>query len=128
MTGTKRRQERERGVKVNPESYTVEGADDCARVRRQYSVQKMPKHRSLPGAKVHIETLRRLTEQERPTVNRRKVTAGVGKQGKTGANQCQGAVGVGLSHSSDEVGEGGAESRVGGAKGRAVQGTRRSER
>jgi hypothetical protein len=128
MAGAKRRQGRARGVRVNPESYIVEGADGFIRVRRQHPVQKTPMHGSLPGARARIETLRILTEQERPIVNRRMVTAGAGMQGKTGAYRCKRAVGVGLSHSSEETGEGGVASRTGGAKGRAVQGTRRRER
>ena len=84
MAGAKRRQERERGVRVNPEINIVEDANDFARVRRQHPVQKMPMNRSLPGSKAHIETLRKLMEQERPTGNRCKVTAGVGMRGKDG--------------------------------------------
>ena len=84
MAGAKRRQEGARGVRVNPEIYIVEGADDFIRVRRQHPMQKMPMQRSLPGAMAHIETLRKLTEQERPTGNRSKSSAGVGIQGKTG--------------------------------------------
>ena len=57
-------------MRVNPEIYIVEGADDFIRVRRQHPVQKMPMHRSLPGAKAHIEYPWKLTEQERPTGNR----------------------------------------------------------
>jgi len=88
MAGAKRRQERERGVRVNPEIYIVEGADDFTRISRQHPVQKMPMHRSLPGSKAHIETLGKLTEQERPTGNRCKVAAGVGVRGKTGVIRC----------------------------------------
>jgi len=50
MAGAKRRQEEERGVRVNPEIYNVEGADDFIRVRRQHPVQKMPMHWNLPGS------------------------------------------------------------------------------
>jgi hypothetical protein len=64
-------------VRENPEIYIVEGADDFLRVRRQDPVQKMPMHWNLPGAQAHIETLRRLTEQERPISNRYMVTVGV---------------------------------------------------
>jgi len=88
MSGAKRRQEGARGVRVNPEIYIVEGADDFIRVRRQHPVQKMPMHRSLPGSKAYIETLRKLTEQERPAGNRCKDTAGVGVRGKTGVIRC----------------------------------------
>ena len=77
MSGAKRRQGRERGVRVNPEINITEGADGFVRVRRQHPVQKMPKHGNLPGSKAHIETLRRLTEQERPISNRSMVKAGV---------------------------------------------------
>ena len=77
MAGAKRRQEEERGVRVNPEIYNVEDADVFTRVSRQYPMQKMPKHRNLPGSQAHIETSGKLTEQERPTVNRCMVTAGV---------------------------------------------------
>ena len=77
MAGAKRRQEEERGVRLNPEINNVEGADGFIRVRRRYPVQKMPKHGNLPGAWAHIETSGKLTEQERPTGNRCMVTAGV---------------------------------------------------
>ena len=70
MAGAKRRQGRARGVRVIHEINNVEGADGCTRVRRQHPVEKIPEHRSLPGAKAHIETLRKLMEQERPTGNR----------------------------------------------------------
>jgi len=77
MSGVKRRQEEERGVRVNPEIYNAEGADGFIRVRRQYPVQEMPKHGDLPGAMAHLETSGRLTEQERPISNHCMVTAGV---------------------------------------------------
>ena len=77
MSGAKRRQEEERGVRVNPEINITEGAEGFIRVRRQYPVQKIPKQGSLPGAQAHIETSGRLTEQERPISNRYMVTAGV---------------------------------------------------
>ena len=84
MAGAKRRQEEERGVRLNPEIYIVEGADGFARVRRQHPLQKMPMHRSLPGSQAHVESSGKLMEQERPTGNRCEVTAGFGRQGKTG--------------------------------------------
>ena len=77
MAGAKRKQEEERGVRVNPEIYTVEGADVFTRDSRQYPVQKMPTHENLPGSWAHIETSRKLTEQERPNGNRSMVKAGV---------------------------------------------------
>jgi hypothetical protein len=114
-------------VRVIPETYFVEGADTCAYSRRQHWLQKEPMQTGLPGTFAHIESSGTATEQERPRVNRRMVTAGVARRGRTGAMLCQGALGVGLSHSSGEACEG-VLRRVGGAKGRAEQGTRRRER
>ena len=128
MSGTKRKQEGVRGVRVNPEIYIVEDADGFSWASMQHSVQKMPMYRNLPGSLAHIETSGKLMEQERPIGNRLTVKADVGKQGKTGANRCQRPVGVGLSHSSEEACEGARSGRASGAKGRAEQGTRRSER
>jgi hypothetical protein len=106
MVGAKRRQEGKRGVRVNPETYEFEGADGYTRVRRQHLSSKMPKRQDLPGARAHIEIPGEHTEQERPTGNRDVVVTGAEAQGRTGALWCQGPVGVGLSHSSEEACEG----------------------
>ena len=127
MIGSKRRQEGVRGVRVIPETYSNEGADTNAWSRRQHRLQKMPMRSGLPGTFAHVEALGTAMEQERPRDNRRMVTAGAAKRGGTEAMLCQWLLGVGLSHSSIEACEGGSR-RVGGAKGRAEQGTRRRER
>jgi len=62
----KRREEGERGVRVNPENYIVEDVEGYAWTRRQHLTMKMPNRESLPGAWAHIETPRERTEQERP--------------------------------------------------------------
>ena len=126
MAGAKRRQEEERGVRLNPEINNVEGADGFIRVRRRYPVQKMPKHGNLPGAWAHIETPGEQTEQERPIGNRKKVEVGAGDEGKLESTGVKGR------WESDPLivvmkpvkGI----TRTGGAKGRAEQGTRWRER
>jgi len=95
-------------MRVNPEIIIVEGADSFALTGRQHRSHICLVRMGLPGAKAHIEYLRRTTEQERPMNNRAMVSTDVGKQGKTGVNRCQRFVGVGLSHSSVEDREGGA--------------------
>ena len=115
------------GERLIPETYIVEGADVQVCDRRQHRLSKMPRQLGLPGTLAHIESPGTTTEQERPRSNRRLVAAGAAMQGKTEALQCQWFLGVGLSHSSDEAREG-VLGRVGGAKGKAEQGTRRRER
>jgi len=66
----KRREEGERGVRVNPENYIVEDVEGYAWTRRQYLTMKMPNRESLPGPWAHIETPGERTEQERPIGNR----------------------------------------------------------
>lgn len=110
---------------VNPEIYTIEGAEDHAWVRRQHRAVTSLSRANLPGAMAHIETPRLGTEQERPGWNPRKRGGRV--QGKTGALGGQGRSGVGPVHSSDEVGEV-PLARADGAKGRVEQGSRRRER
>lgn len=117
----KRRQEEERGMRVNPEMICVEGAEDFTQVCRQYPTLLEPRRGSLPGAWAHIETSRRVTEQERPNCNRRECYPGTETQGKTEASRCERQLGVGFSHSSEE--EAKAKSRAVGAKGRTEQGT-----
>ena len=112
-------------MRVIPETYTKEGADTHAWSRRRHRLQPMPMQLGLPGTSAHIESPGRTMEQERPRVNHRMVTVGVVRRGRTEASPCEWSLGVGLSHSSEEASEGG--SRVGGAKGRAGQGTRRRE-
>lgn len=94
-------------MRLNPENIIVEGADSCARTRRQYRSHLRPVREDLPGAWAHVEYPGKPTEQERPTDNPAMVGRGVAKQGTTGANQCKRSVGVGLFHSSEEAREGG---------------------
>jgi len=91
-------------VRVNPEIYTVEGAEGLAWTRRQDRPSEPPSRPDLPGAWAHIETPRERTEQEKPIGNR--TDAGAGTRGKTGASGCQRPVGFGLFHSSEEAREG----------------------
>ena len=114
-------------MRVIPETYFFEGADVQTYERRQYRLPKVPMQSGLPGTLAHIESPGTTTEQERPRSNRRLVAAGAAMQGTTEAVPCQWLLGVGLSHSSDEAGEG-VSRRVGGAKGKAEQGTRWRER
>ena len=113
-------------MRVNPENYIVGDVEGCAWTRRQHSSLKVPKWGSLPGAWAHIETPRERTEQERPIGNRRKVEAGAGDKGKLESTGVKGR------WESDPLivvrkpvkGK----TRMGGAKGRAEQGTRWRER
>jgi len=114
-------------VRVIPETTDIEGADVQSRNRRPHRLSKMPRQSGLPGPFAHIEFAGTTTEQERPRGNRRLVPADAAMQGITGAVLCQWFLGVGLSRSSDEAREG-VSRRVGGAKGKAEQGTRRRER
>lgn len=125
--GAKRREEGERGVRVNPENYIVEDVEGHTWTRRQHSSLKVPKWGSFPGARAHIETPRERTEQERPIGNRKKVEAGAGDKGKLKSTsvKCQ--------WESDPLivvrkPVKGTTTRMGGAKGRAEQGTRWGER
>jgi hypothetical protein len=121
----KRRQGGGRGVRENPESYIVGGADTVAHGRRQ----------NLPLSCLCGRTFReqRLTSRlQGEPWNRRDpastATGAVRLQGKTGAALWERALGVGLSHSSKETCKGTVKVRAGGAKGRAEQGTFRRER
>ena len=113
-------------MRINPEISGTEGAEDFTLVRRQHPSLREPRRWSLPGAKAHIETSRKVTEQERSNGNRSHVAPGIERQGTTEASRCQGPLEVGFSHSSDEGAK--ANSRAGGAKGRTGQGTRGRER
>lgn len=102
-------------MRVNPETYIVEGAEGNALTRRPHLPSEPPNRQGLPGARAHIETPRERTEQERPIGNRGK--AGAGGRGETGAPWGERPVGVGLSHSSEEPGEGGCKPTSGGSEG-----------
>jgi hypothetical protein len=128
MACMKRRQEGERGVRVSPESYIVEGADIVAHNRRQHLPQKCLRGRTFREQGLTSSLRGKAMEQERPNGNHKALTVGVGPRGKTGAVSCKRPLGVGLSHNSDEPYEGDKWSRVRGAKGRAEQGTLRGER
>ena len=114
-------------MRLIPETTDIEGADVQSRNRRQHRLSKMPRQLGLPGPFAHIEFPGTTTEQERPRGNRHLVPADAAMQGITGAVLWQWFLGVGLSRSSDEAREG-VSRRVGGAKGKAEQGTRRRER
>lgn len=94
-------------MRVNPENFIVEGADSCARARRQDQLHLRPVQEDLPGALAHVEYPGKTTEQERPMGNHAMVGMDVGEQGKTGAYRCKRPVGVGLFHSSVDPREGG---------------------
>lgn len=113
-------------MRINPEISGNEGAEDFTLVCRQHSTSREPRRGSLPGARAHIETSRRVTEQERPKSNRRKAGPGDETQGETEASRCERLLGVGFSHSSEEAVK--TSGRAVGAKGRTEQGTRRGER
>lgn len=113
-------------MRINPEISRIEGAEDSPRVCKQNPTSREPRRGSLPGAWAHIETSRRVREQERPKSNRWKTEPGDETQGETEASRCKRPLGVGFSHSSEE--EAKAESRAVGAKGRTEQGTRGRER
>ena len=111
---------------INPEIYDVEGADISPQSQATQAAEIA--YADWPsGGVAHIESPGTAMEQERPRDNRFMVTAGVMRQGKNQAPSCEWSLGVGPSHSSDEAREG-LNGRVGGAKGRAEQGTRRRER
>ena len=113
-------------MRLNPEIIDVEGAEDFAQVCRQHPTSWEPRRGSLPGAWAHIETSRRVTEQERPKGNRSGICPGDETQGMTEAPRCERLLGVGFSHSSEEAAK--TNSRAVGAKGRTEQGTRWGER
>ena len=122
MAGMKRRQEEDRGMRVNPEMFDVEDADDFTQVRRQYLTSREPRRGSLPGAWAHIEKSRKFTEQERSKSKPgRGFVRGFVAQGKTEALRSERLLEVGFSHSSEEAVK--AKGRAVGAKGRTGQGT-----
>lgn len=86
MRCMKRRQEGVRGVRVNPETYIVEGAESYTWTRRQHLLLRLPNRQGLPGAKAHIEAPGEQAEQERPIGNHGLVGVGAGRRGKTGAS------------------------------------------
>jgi hypothetical protein len=124
--GTKRREEGERGVRVNPENYIIGDVEGYAWTRRQHLPSKVPRWESLPGAWAHIETPGERMEQERPIGNRRKVAADAGDEGRPESTGVKGR------WESDPLIVVGKPvkgiTRTGGAKGRAEQGTRWRER
>ena len=114
-------------MRLIPETTDIEGADAPLAVAGNTSCRKCLCRLGLPGSFAHIEFPGTTTEQERPRSNRRLVAAGAAMQGKTEALPCEWFLGVGPFHSSDEAREGDSR-RVGGAKGKAEQGTRWRER
>ena len=125
MAGSKRRQEEERGMMVNPDKFIVEGAEGFARIRRQHDYVKCLSVIGLPGSWDHIETSGKHAEQERPNWNRR--VSGGTLQGTTEAAYCKNQLGVGSAYSSDEAWKV-SLNRHGGAKELTGQGTRGGER
>lgn len=113
-------------MRVNPEMIYVEGAEDFTQVCRQNPTSREPRRGSLPGAWAHIETSRRVTEQERSKSKPGRVVRGFVAQGKTEALQSERHLEVGFSHSSEEAAK--TSCRAVGAKGRTEQGTRWRER
>lgn len=107
-------------MRVNPESYIVEGADTVAYGRRQ---NRPPN--CLCGRTFREQRLTSRLQGE--PWNRRGPTSTTGVavrlQGETGAAVWERALGVGLSHSSEEACEGMMKVKADGAKGRAEQGT-----
>jgi hypothetical protein len=128
MSRMKRRQGGKRGVRVSPESYIVEGADIVAHNRRQHLPRESLSGRTFREQWLTSRLRGKTMEQERPNGNHRAAIVGVEMRRKTGAVSCKRSLGVGLSHSSDEPCEEGANLRVSEAKGRAEQGTQRRER
>ncbi len=126
MAGSKRRQEEERGMRVNPDNIIVEGADGFARIRRQHCCGIRLSTTGLPGSWAQIETSRKDAEQERPNGNHKEV-GGTSRETIEG-EVCESQLGVGSVHSSDETWKTAISGRHGGAKGLTVQGTRGSER
>ena len=126
MAGSKRRQEEERGMRLNPDNIIVEGADGFARTRRQHCCDTSLITVGLPGSWAQIETLRKHAEQERPNGNHREV--GGSSRERIGGEVCKSPLGVGSAHSSDETWKAVISGRHGGAKGLTGQGTRGSER
>ena len=113
-------------MRVIPETTVVEGADATVAAAGNTVCRNCLCRLGLPGTFAHIESPGTTTEQERPISNRRLVASGSAMQGITEAVPCQWLLGVGPSHSSYEALEG-VSRRVGGAKGKAEQGTRRRE-
>lgn len=126
MAGSKRRQEEERGMRLNPDNIIVEGADGFARTRRQHCCDTSLITVGLPGSWAQIETSRKDAEQERPNGNHREV--GGPSREKIEGKDCKSQLGVGSAHSSDETWKAACSGRHGGAKGLTGQGTRGSER
>ena len=126
MAGSKRRQEEERGMRVNPDNIVIEGADGSARIRRQHCCGISLSTAGLPGSWAQIETSGKQAEQERPNGNHRD--AGRSSREKIGGKNCKGPLGVGSAHSSDEAWKAAFGGRHGGAKGLTGQGTRGGER
>lgn len=126
MAGSKRRQEEERGMRVNPDNIVIEGADGFARIRRQHCCAISLITAGLPGSWAQIETSGKQVEQERPNGNHKE--AGGSSREKIGGKICKGLLGVGSAHSSDEAWKAALSSRHSGAKGLTEQGTRGRER
>jgi len=122
---TKRREEGERGVRVNPETYIVGDVEGYTWTRRQHLPSKEPRWESLPGAWAHIETLGERMEQERPIGNRR-VEVDAGDKGKPETTGVKGRWESDPLIVVKKPVKG--ITRTGGAKGRAEQGTRWGER
>ena len=126
MVGSKRRQEEERGLRLNPDNIVVEGADGSARTRRQHCCDISLNTAGLPGSWAQIETSRKHAEQERPNGNHREVGGSVRE--RIGGPVGKSSLGVGSAHSSDEAWKAAVSGRHSGAKGLTGQGTRGRER
>jgi len=120
-SGAKRRQEEERGMRISPEKFIIEGADGFARIRGPHCHVKRLSMASLPGTQAQIETSGKHAEQERPMVNHRQV----GREPRETIEEApgKGIMGVGPAHGSEEMPEVRPGGRRRGAKGGAEQGT-----
>lgn len=121
----KRRQGGGRGVRANPESYIVEGADTVSHGRRQHLPLNCLCGRTFREQRLASRVQGEPRNRRGPTLT---VRTAVRRRGKTEAALRERALGVGLSHSSEETCEGLNQVRAGGAKGRAEQGAFRRER
>ena len=126
MTGSKRRQEEERGMRVTPIILSLKVPMVSPEPAGSTAVSYALTQQGLPGSWARIETSRKNAEQERPNGNHMEV--GGPSREKIGGRVCKSSLGVGSAHSSDEAWKTAISSRHSGAKGLTGQGTRGSER
>ena len=107
--------------KISTSKVPMVSPEPAGRIVRSQSLSQT----KLPGSQGHIETSRKVAEQERPNGNR-KEAGGASRERIEGAH-CESRLGVGSAHSSEETLEG-HNGRRSGAKGLTEQGTRGTER